>query len=137
LLLGVTACLGPSVTNGVAAANRKAEAEGSPFRWKAKSIPGGSMLVRVLADLPSGPSRADPQLKHDTLDLIAKMEKAAGRSEPEVEDVKLLSDGKELWLLHINERDGVAYIVDFRPSAVGGTDIGLSKPLSYAKDPAQ
>jgi hypothetical protein len=89
--------------------------------------------VKVLADLPSGPSRADPVLKHDTLDLISKMESAAGRPEPQVEDVKLLKNAKEVWLLK-TASTGIAYIVDFKQSAQGGTDIGLSKPQLYQKD---
>jgi hypothetical protein len=121
------------LTTEVEYANRKAEADGSPFRWKAESSPSGSMLVKVLADLPSGPSRADPVLKHETLDLISKMESAAGRPEPQVDDVKLLKNGKEVWLLKTGS-DGVAYIVDFERSAQGGTDIGLSKPQRYQKE---
>jgi hypothetical protein len=102
------------------------------FMLSYESFPDGSKLVKVLADLPSGPSRADPLLKHDTLDLISKMESAAGRPGPQVEDVKLLKNGKEVWLLKTG-RDGIAYIVDFKQSAQGGTDIGLSKPQSYKK----
>jgi len=57
------------------------------------------MLVRVLANLPSGPSRADPVVKQDALAQIAKLEAVAGRTDPQVEDIKLLNDGRELWLL--------------------------------------
>jgi hypothetical protein len=133
VLFGLAACLSSSLTTEVEYANRKAETDGSPFRWKAEPFPGGSKLVKVLADLPSGPSRADPVLKHDTLDLISKMESAAGRPEPQVEDVKLLKNAKEVWLLKTGS-NGIAYIVDFKQSAQGGTDIGLSKPQLYRKD---
>ena len=130
ILLSLAACASSSVASSVEYANQKAEAEGSPFRWKSKSVSGGTMLVRVLADLPSGASRADPLLKQDTLTQIAKLEAAAGRKDPQIEDVKLLKDGRELWLLK-SEHDGIAYIVDFRSSPQGGTDIGLSKPQYY------
>lgn len=130
MLFGLTACLSSSLTTEVEYANRKAETDGSPFRWKAESVPGGSKLVKVLADLPSGPSRADPVLKHDTLDLILKMESAAGRPEPQVEDVKLLKNGKEVWLLKTGSV-GIAYIVNFKQSAQGGTDIELSRPQLF------
>jgi hypothetical protein len=133
MLFGLTACLSSSLTTEVEYANRKAETDGSPFRWKAESVPGGSKLVKVLADLPSSPSRADPVLKHDTLDLILKMESAAGRPEPQVEDVKLLKNGKEVWLLKTGSV-GIAYIVNFKQSAQGGTDIELSRPQLYQKD---
>jgi hypothetical protein len=133
ILFGLTACLSSSLTSSVEYANRKAEADDSPFRWKAKTVPGGSILTRVLADLPSEPSRADPVLKQDTLALIAKMEAVAGRTDPQVEDVKLMKDRREVWLLRSGS-DGIAYIVNFRQSAHGGTDIELSKPEPYRKD---
>ncbi|MGC2031019.1 MAG: hypothetical protein WA642_13455 [Steroidobacteraceae bacterium] len=133
ILFSLAVCQSSPLSSSVDYANKKAEADGSPFRWKSKTVPGGSMLIRVLANLPSGPSRADPVVKQDALAQIAKLEAVAGRTKPQVEDIKLLKDGRELWLLK-TERDGIAYIVDFRPSALGGTDIGISKPQSYQKD---
>jgi hypothetical protein len=130
ILFSLAVCQSSPLSSSVEYANKKAQAEGSPFRWKSKIVPGGAMLVRVLADLPSGPSRADPVLKQDTLALIAKSEEAAGRTDPQIEDIKLLKDGREVWLLK-TAREGIAYIVDFRPSAQGGTDMGISKPQSY------
>jgi hypothetical protein len=132
MLFSLVACQS-SLSSSVEYANKKAEAEGSPFRWKATSVPGGSILVRVLANLPSGPSRAHPTLKQGTLAQIAKLEADAGRTDPQLEDVRLLKDGRELWLLK-SQRDGIAYIVDFKQSAQGGTDIGLSKPQAYQRD---
>jgi hypothetical protein len=133
ILFNLAVCQSSPLSSSVDYANKKAEADGSPFRWKSKTVPGGSMLVRVLANLPSGPSRADPVVKQDALAQIAKLEAVAGRTDPQVEDIKLLKDGRELWLLK-TERDGIAYIVDFRPSALGGTDIGIGKPQSFQKD---
>ena len=133
ILFGLAVCQSSPLSSSVEYANKKAEADGSPFRWKSKTVPGGAMLMRVLADLPSGPSRADPVVKQDTLAQIAKSEAAAGRTDPQVEDIKLLKDGREVWLLKAGH-DGIAYIVDFRPSAQGGTDIGISKPQSYKRD---
>ena len=133
LLFSLAACQSSSLASNVEYANKKAEAEGSPFRWKSKTVPGGSTLVRKLADLPSGPSRADAVLKQDILAQIAKLEAAAGRTGPHLEDIKLLKDGREVWLLKA-PGDGIAYIVNFRQSVQGGTDIGLSKPQSYQKD---
>jgi hypothetical protein len=133
MLFSLAVCQSSPLSSSVEYANKKAEAEGSPFRWKSKTVPGGAMLVRVLAELPSGPSRADPVVKQDTLARIAKSEAAAGRTDPQVEDIKLLKDGREVWLLKTGH-DGIAYIVDFRPSTQGGTDIGISKPQSYKRD---
>jgi len=64
------------------------------------------------------------------------MESAARRPVPQVDEVKVLKNGKELWLLKTGS-EGIAYIVDFEPSAQGGTDIRLSKPQRYQKDPSR
>lgn len=133
LLLSLAACQSSSLASGVEYANKKAEADGSPFGWKSTAVPGGSVLVRKLTDLPSGPSRADPVLKQDTLAQIARLEAAAGRTDPQAEAIKLLKDGREVWLLK-TAGEGIAYIVNFRQSVQGGTDIGLSNPQSYQKD---
>jgi len=107
ILLSLAISQASPLSSSVEYANKKAEADGSPFRWKSKTVPGGSMLVRVLASLPSGPSRADLVVKQDALAQIAKLEAVAGRTNPQVENIKLLKDGRELWLLK-TERDGIA-----------------------------
>ena len=90
-------------------------------------------MMLVMADLPSGPSRADPVLKQDILALITKAEGAEGRTDPQVEDIKLLKDGGEVWVLK-SDGDGIAYIVHFKPSPQGGTDIEMSGPKKYQKE---
>lgn len=90
-------------------------------------------MMLVMADLPSGPTRADPVLKKDIFALITKAEAAEGRTDPQVEDVKLLKDGKEVWILK-SAQDGIAYVVGFKPSPQGGTDIEMSTAKKYHKE---
>ena len=79
IALGLAACENPTATNAARIANSQAEASGSPFRWKTQSVSGGTTMMLVMADLPSGPTRADPVLKKDILALITKAEAAEGR----------------------------------------------------------
>jgi hypothetical protein len=128
----LAACESPTATNAARIANTQAEATGSPFRWESKNVEGGAILTLVMVDLSSGPTRADALLKHDIVALIEKAEAAEGRSAPQVEDVKPLKDGREVWILK-SDKDGIAYIVGFKPSSQGGTDIELSGPKKYQR----
>lgn len=131
MVLGLAGCASSTVTNAQRELNQRAEAEGSPFRWEAQNVSGGgTMLYRVLLDLPAGPTRAGPQLQRDTLALIAAAEKEKQRPNPLVKQVNYLKDGREVWSLQ-TEGEGIAYIVDFQPSPTGGTDIKLNGPHIY------
>lgn len=89
-------------------------------------------MTLVMMDIPSGPSRADAVMKKGILALITKAEAADGRSDPQVEDIKPMRDGKEVWILK-SDQDGIAYIVSFKPSPQGGSDIELSGPKKYQR----
>ena len=91
------------------------------------------MFYRVMIDLPSGPTKADAVLKKDTLALVATAEASKGRANPEVEDIKHLKDGREVWILK-SEQVGIAYIVHFKPSPRGGIDIEMNGPNEYQKE---
>ena len=134
--LGLVACESPTATNAARIANTQAEASGSPFRWKTQSVNGGTAMFLVMADLPSGPTIADPVLKKDTLALIAKAEAGKGRANPEVEDIKHLKDGGEVWILKASSHDGIAYVVHFKSSSQGGVDAEMSGPKEYRKEKA-
>lgn len=131
-ILGLSACENPTVANAMRIANRDAETSGSPFRWQAQSVNGGTIMRLVMIDIPNGPSRADDVLKKDILALITKAELADGRTAPQVEAIKPMKDGKEVWVLK-SARDGIAYIVGFKPSPKGGTDIEMSGPKKFQK----
>lgn len=131
LALGLAGC-GTTASNAARLANADAEASGSPFRWTSQSVSGGSVLQRTLIELPSAPSRADAVLTRDTLALIAKSETAAGRPYPQVEDIKMMKDNREVCILK-SASGGLAYVVVFTPSPAGGVDIGLQGPQLYSR----
>lgn len=132
MLCALGGCASSDLVNGAALANRQAEASGSPFRWQPRQVNGATRLVLVLADLPSGPSRADALAKKEIMRLIGESEAAAGRAEPQVEDIKPLPNNREVWLLKV-DREGLAYIVHLKPSAGGGTNLEITGPQPYAK----
>jgi len=86
----------------------------------------------TMVDLPSGPSRADAVLKKDILALLTKAEAADGRSKPQVEDIKPMKNGKEVWILK-SSQGGIAYIVGFKASPRGGSDIEIGGPKKFQK----
>jgi hypothetical protein len=133
IILVLAACQNPTATNATRIANQEAEASGSPFRWKTQSVNGGTAMFLVLVDLPSGPTIADAVLKKDTLALIAKAEGTKGRANPEIEDIKHLKDGREVWTLK-STRGGIAYVINFKRSPQGGVDIEMSGPKEYQKE---
>lgn len=125
-------CAGSTVTNAVHIANRDAEASGSPFRWEAKNVKGGAILTSVMIDLPSGPSKADDILRRDILLYIAAVESAKKRPAPEVDEVRHMSDGREVWVLK-HPTDGIAYVITMTPSSKGGTDFAINGPHVFEK----
>jgi len=133
----LAACAGTGTTNGGAnleASNRLAAAEGSPFRWRSVRINGAERLTVVLADLPSGPTRADAPTRRNILLLIGDTEATAGRPPPQIADIKILPDRREVWLLAAPGHNGIAYIIALKPSPQGGTDIEVSGSRGYYKD---
>ena len=76
--------------------NREAEAAGSPFRWKIESAGGGTAMTRVMIDSPLGSTKADAALKKDILSQIEKAELSKQRGAPEMQEVRLLPDGREV-----------------------------------------
>lgn len=126
-------CANTTAYNAAEIANRQAQQDGSPFRWKVEPVKGGGALMfREMIPLPSGPTNAGPLLKADTLELLKQSENAEERSDVAVEDIKLLPDGREVWVLEDNG-GGLAYIVQYQPADQGGTDIEINGPVRYRK----
>jgi hypothetical protein len=135
LALLASGCAATSSSTGTDAYNRRAAAEGSAFRFKTEKLNGADRLTLVLADdLPSGPTRADVPTRRNILRLIADTEATAGRPAPEIEDIKLLPDGRELWVIKTQGHNGVAYLVRLKASAQGGSDVEISGARGYYKD---
>lgn len=132
LIIVLAGCASNPAFNVAEIANEKAQQEGSPFRWKVKSFNGGTLMYQEMIPLPTGPSKADSVLKADTFELLRKAEDANGRSEVTLEEIKHLPDGREVWVLKSKE-SGIAYIVKYKPSEQGGTDIEIKGPILYDK----
>jgi hypothetical protein len=133
-LLGACAGSSASISANLDASNRLAAAQGSPFRWRAVKINGAERLTLVLADLPSGPTSADMPTRRNILLLIGDTEATAGRPPPQITDIKILPDRREVWLLAAPGHNGVAYVVELKTSPQGGTDIEVSGARGYYKD---
>ena len=130
--LAVAGCENAAAVNATNLVNRQNETRGFPFRWVTQSVSGGTMMSLVMIDLPSGPTSADAVLKQDILALIAKAELTKNRTNPEVDDVKLMKDGREVWILK-SGTDGIAYIVTLKASPQGGTDVQLNGPTAFSR----
>jgi len=113
--------------------NRQAEAAGSPFRWKIQSAGGGTSMSRVMIDLPVGTTKADDTLKRDILSQIESVELSQQRNTNELEEVRMLPDGREVWIIK-NQQHGIGYIVTMQPSPQGGTDFALDGPYLFSKN---
>ena len=115
--------------------NRAAELSGSPFRWKVRNAVGGTAMTRVMIDLPLGKTKADAVMKKDILVQIEKVELSNHRATPEVEEVRLLPDGREVWILKSGV--GIAYIVSIPQSLQGSADFSISGPTLFQKKAEQ
>ena len=115
LVFSLAGCVHPPADLGASQQNREAEASGWPFRWKVRSIPGGTAMTHVMIDLPSGPTKADAQLKQDILNEVGKG-KYYQRGHPVIlEDVRLMPDGREVWILKDRSKTtGRAYVVTLK-----------------------
>jgi hypothetical protein len=82
--------------------------------------------------LPVGSSKADAKLTSDTLASISQKEREAKREDAVLEEVRLMPDGGEVWILKSDD-GGLAYVVHFTNSGQGGVDISLSGPYKFAK----
>lgn len=128
----LSGCAGSTATNAAHLANQEAKASGSPFRWQAQKVRGGTVMTRVMIDLPRGPSKADNILRRDILQHIATAESSKQRPAPEVEEVHHMTDGREVWVLK-HPTDGIAYVITMKPSPKGGTDLAINGPHVFEK----
>lgn len=131
----VVGCAGQA-TNVTRQLNRQAKATGSPFRWKTESQGGHDVVTKVLADLPRGDTKADAPLKKEILSKIEQLEASKGRGAPEIAEICLMPDGREVWVIR-NIRLGVAYLIGMDPSAQGGTDFTIAGPENFQRERKQ
>jgi hypothetical protein len=129
LLFGLLAGCATPMSSAVSEANKQMELKGSPFRYRAVD---DSSMTLTLMPLPVGPSKAVPALAQQALESIATQEGRKGRSVANLEEVRHLQDGREVWVLK-SLGEGVAYIVAFAAPSQPGTDIRITGPTVYQK----
>jgi hypothetical protein len=127
-LVAMAGCETP-MSSAVSEANKQMEMKGSPFRYRAVD---DSSMTLTLMPLPAGPTRAVPALAQQAMDSIAQQESRKGRSVANLEEVRHLQDGREVWVLK-TLGEGIAYIVAFAAPTQPGTDIRITGPTVYAK----
>jgi hypothetical protein len=128
LVLALAGCATP-LSTAVAEANKKMELNGSPFRYRARD---DSSMTLTLMPLPAGPTKAVAPLAAQAMEAITTAELRKGRSVANLEEVRHLQDGREVWVLQ-TLGEGVAYIVAFAAPAQPGTDIRVNGPTIYQK----
>ena len=124
----LAACATP-MSSAVDEANKQMELKGSPFRYRAVD---DSHMTLTLMPLPVGPSKAVPALAQQAMESIATQESRKGRSVANLQEVRHLQDGREVWVLQ-TLGEGVAYIVAFARPSQPGTDIRITGPTVYQK----
>jgi hypothetical protein len=115
--------------SAVTEANKQMELKGSPFRYRAVD---DSHMTLTLMPLPAGPTRAVPALAQQAMESITQQENRKGRSVANLEEVRHLQDGREVWVLN-SLGEGIAYIVAFQSPTQPGTDIRITGPTVYQK----
>ena len=129
MLAGLLAACATPMSSAVTEANKQMELKGSPFRYRAVD---DSHMTLTLMPLPAGPTKAVPALAQQAMESIATQEGRKGRSVANLEEVRHLQDGREVWVLK-TLGEGVAYIVAFASPSQPGTDIRITGPTVYAK----
>ena len=72
-------------------------------------------MTHVMIDLPSGPTKADARLKQDILNQIGKAWYYQHVHPAELEEVRLMPDGREVWILKDpSKTTGRAYVVTLK-----------------------
>ena len=129
-MLARTGCAQVAHDLGASQQNREAEASGWPFRWKITYFNGGTAMTHVMIDLPSGPTKADARLKQDILNQIGKARYYQHGHPAELEDVRLMPDGREVWILKDKSKTtGRGYVVTLR----GGGKFSVSGLQAFRK----
>ncbi|HEX6398327.1 MAG TPA: hypothetical protein VFZ95_12955 [Steroidobacteraceae bacterium] len=128
-LVGLLAGCATPMSSAVSEANKQLELKGSPFRYRAVD---DSHMTLTLMPLPAGPSKAVPVLAGQAMESITTQEMRKGRSVANLEEVRHLQDGREVWVLK-TLGGGVAYIVAFASPSQPGTDIRITGPTTYQK----
>jgi len=129
-VFALAGCPSSSISSAVDSANKKLEMEGSPFRYVAAS---DSSMVMTLMPLPAGPSKAVPGLVKKSMDSITQEEFRQKRSVANLEEVRYLQDGREVWVLQTLSNTGIAYVVAFESAGNPDSNVRMKGPYTYQK----
>lgn len=136
-MLALAGCEHPSADLGANQQNREAEASGWPFRWKITQFNGGTRMTHVMIELPSGPTKADAQLKQEILNEIGKAWYYQHVQPAELEDVRQMPDGREVWVLKDkSETKGRAYVITITSPTGGKGRFSISGLQAFQKGAA-
>ena len=102
-----------------------------PFRWSVTDTPEGEGMVMRMLPLPAGESRADAHMTQEITGAIRQKEQGKGRTWTAVKEVRLMQDGREVWILQ-SLGAGVAYVVTLGNPSQGITKVGLLGPYNYS-----
>jgi hypothetical protein len=128
-LLVLTACANPATQNTFRIQAREPDFGNSPFQWQHY----GAITYFGMNPLLSGPTKVDSWSEKKIMKLIAKAEAEAKRPEPKIIDIKLVKDGREVWVLEKGGREALAYIISSDRSESGGSDYVITGPLEYGR----
>jgi hypothetical protein len=127
-------CIHTSGDLGADRQNVEWEEDGWPFRWKITPLNGGTRMTRVLIDLPSGPTRADKEMKADILNEIGNSWWHQNIYPAKLEDVRIMPDGREVWILEEPRKTGGrAHVISFKPEAKSGKQFTISGMIAFDK----
>ena len=134
MLVSISGCVSTD-SEVVRENNRRAEGSGSPFRLKYKEnfFGGGGAFTTYIIDLPKGPTKADPKLKADISKAIDDYEIVMGRSVRPIAEVRMLPDGREVWILDSEGELSVAYVVTLHRTPRTETDFDIGMPEWFSK----
>ena len=133
LALALVGCVHPAADLGASQQNRDAEDSGWPFRWKITKLNGGTSMTRVMLPLPSGPTKADARLKQEILNHIGKAWFYQHVRPAELQSVRLMPDGREVWILKDESAVGRAYVITIFASPQRGRTFSVSDLIAFDK----
>ena len=129
LVVLLSGCPSSSIQSAVDSANQKLEMKGSPFRYVAQD---SEHMVMTLLPLPVGQTKAVPALKQKAMEAIESAEFKKGRTHATLAEVRLLQDGREVWVMD-SLGQGVAYVVSFENPSNPDSNVRMQGPTTYMK----
>jgi hypothetical protein len=127
----LSACPSSSLNSAASTANQKMESQGLPFRYSVQGSGSDERLVIRMLPLPAGETKADAHLAQEVMTAIRQREQGKGRASVELQEVRQMPDGREVWVLQ-SIGEGVAYVVSLGSSAGAVRNVGLLGPYNYS-----